>query len=224
MGILFPRCISFMDLRSGSPYFLLKNGYPYSYASLSENISTDVLVIGAGISGALTAYYLLNSGVRVTVVDKRHPAMGSTCASTSILDYELDVGLADLSEKIGRSNATACYLLCMDAIYVLNKLAGKQKTNCEMELKKVLYVASRTADIPALEKELKARREIGIAVDFVDHEELRNKFSITAHAALLSENGGQMDAFNFTHAILKHITNHGGNVFGHTEIKNVQPS
>src|SRR5436190_18898078 len=124
-----------MDLRSGTPYFLIKNGYLFSYPSLDRNSRTDVVIIGGGICGALVAYYLVESGVDVVVLDRRHPGMGSTCASTALLEYEIDVSLVELSKKMGASDAAACYLLCLDAIYMLKHLAKKLGIDSEFESK-----------------------------------------------------------------------------------------
>lgn len=52
-----------MNLTTGYPYSLLTNGLPCNYPKLEKSIMTDVVIIGGGISGALTAYYLINSGV-----------------------------------------------------------------------------------------------------------------------------------------------------------------
>src|SRR5262245_13778312 len=58
-----------------------------------RNIRTDILVVGAGISGALVAYLLADDGRRVTVVDRRGLVVGSTLASTALLQFELDMPL-----------------------------------------------------------------------------------------------------------------------------------
>jgi hypothetical protein len=50
-----------MDLESGHPFFLLKNGLPYNYPRLKLPVTADVIILGGGISGALTAYYLVNA-------------------------------------------------------------------------------------------------------------------------------------------------------------------
>ena len=94
-----------MDLRSENPYWLLKNGLINTYPSLQKNIKADIVVIGAGITGALTAWYLCNAGFNITVVDKRHVSMGSTSACTGLLQFELDTPLHELLKKVGASNA-----------------------------------------------------------------------------------------------------------------------
>jgi glycine/D-amino acid oxidase-like deaminating enzyme len=57
-------------------------------------------LIGAGISGALAAYYLQGCGFKIAILDKRHAGMGSTAASTAFLQYEIDTPLTDLCKKM----------------------------------------------------------------------------------------------------------------------------
>ena len=73
----------------------MKDGIVNSYTSLAGNITTDVAIIGAGISGALAAYALRNDGLSIAVFERRHPGMGSTAASTAFLQYEIDTPLAN---------------------------------------------------------------------------------------------------------------------------------
>ena len=69
-----------MELVAGYPYWLIKNGLLYQYPKLLENAKTRVAIIGGGISGALTAYYLIKAGIENIVVDGRTIGLGSTCA------------------------------------------------------------------------------------------------------------------------------------------------
>src|SRR5689334_5106026 len=112
-----------MDLTSGYPYSLIRYGLPYNYAPLRKDLRTDVLIIGGGISGALAAHHLIRKGINCTVIDKRTIGLGSTCASTSLLQYELDVPLHKLSGMIGIKEAVAAYKICYEAIDKLEQVA-----------------------------------------------------------------------------------------------------
>ena len=58
-----------MNLRSGHPFWLLKNGLLADYPSLKQNESCEVAVIGGGITGALVAYYLVQEGVETVLTE-----------------------------------------------------------------------------------------------------------------------------------------------------------
>ena len=62
----------------------IKNTYPY----LTYDTYCDVLIIGGGITGAITAYFLAKEGVNVIIAEKNIVRYGSTLASTAFLDYE----------------------------------------------------------------------------------------------------------------------------------------
>ena len=90
-----------MDLKSGYPYWAIKNGLMHAFPQLQEDTRCDVVVIGAGITGALIADELAIHGHDVVVLDQRDVAWGSTSASTALLQYEIDTHMVDLAETYG---------------------------------------------------------------------------------------------------------------------------
>jgi glycine/D-amino acid oxidase-like deaminating enzyme len=94
------------NLRTGVSYWQSRPmpGVPGTH--LTHDIDTDVLVVGAGISGALVAEALAGD-YRVVVVDRRGVARGSTPASTALVQYEIDTPLINLAHKIGADDARA---------------------------------------------------------------------------------------------------------------------
>lgn len=85
-----------MDLRTGQPFWPLRNGLLHAYPPLAADEHADVAVLGAGITGALVAHRLARAGLDVVVVDRHDVGLGSTAASTSLLQYETDTPLSDL--------------------------------------------------------------------------------------------------------------------------------
>jgi len=112
-----------MDLVSPRPFWLLKNGLVHEYPSLDHNVHSDVAVLGAGISGALIAQRLARAGFEVLVIDKRDVACGSTCASTALLQYEIDTHLVDLTRRIGKRDAERAYRACHESIAFKERLS-----------------------------------------------------------------------------------------------------
>ncbi|HKO81106.1 MAG TPA: NAD(P)-binding protein, partial [Chitinophagaceae bacterium] len=65
-----------MDLLSPYPYWLLRHGIINTYPSLDDDLKTEIVIMGAGISGTLVANQLCQAGYRVIIVDRRHAGMG----------------------------------------------------------------------------------------------------------------------------------------------------
>ncbi|MFA6150949.1 MAG: FAD-dependent oxidoreductase [Chitinophagaceae bacterium] len=195
-----------MDLKSGLPYPLIKDGLPFSYPQLDKDISTDVAIMGAGISGALMRYYLLKAGIDCVIVDARTARLGSTSASTSLLQYEIDTPLHKLCEMIGKLNAEKAFHLCNDAITTLGKIADKLNFE-EFEYKNSLYFAAFKKDKSFLEKEFEARKNAGFDVSFLEKETIKQKYGIDSPAAILSKHGAQTNAYGFTHKLLQYRKN-----------------
>lgn len=212
-----------MDLSYGYPFWLIKTGLPFNYPFLEKDIKTDVLVIGGGISGALMLYYLANAGINCVLIDRRTIGLGSTAASTSLLQYEIDIPLVELTEKIGMQNAITAYRLCSDAIDKLERIALKSGFR-DFERKQSLYYAAFKKDISFLKKEYAMRKKAGFDIKLLDESSIKNKFGFTAAAALLSKQGAQTNAYEFTHALLQYCIKKGSSVFDRTEAVSIKYS
>ena len=193
-----------MNLRTPESYWLLKSGLLNIYPSLQGSLKVDFAIMGGGITGAVVAYYLSQAGFKVAVFDRRHIGMGSTCASTGLLQYEIDKPLFELAEMIGEKPAARSYHLCLESIAKLGELCRKLKIEAEFEYKKSFYYASREKDVPdRIEKEYKIRRKHGIEVELLEKSEIARMFPFRAHAALLSHTGGQVNAYRLAHGLLQ---------------------
>jgi len=212
-----------MDVRTESPFWLMKNGLMEVYPSLKADFSTDYAIIGGGITGALIAWYLSKSGIETAVFDRRHIGMGSTCASTSLLQYEIDTPLFELAEMVGEKNAVRSYRLCIEAIDKLEEISQKLQLT-EFERKPSFYHASRKKDAAGqIEKEYKIRRENGIEVELWSEKEIAAKFPFRAPAAIFSpKDAAQTDAYRLTHALFQDAMKSGAEVFDKTEITEIE--
>ena len=209
-----------MDLKSGYPYSLVKNGLVSDFPKLLKNIKTPVVIMGGGISGALTAYHLMQKGVDCVVVDARSIGLGSSCSSTSLLQYEIDVPLHKLSEMIGEKEAVRAYKLCEAAIDKLFTIAGDIGFN-DIQARKSLFYAAAKKDVTMLRKEFECRKKAGFDVQWLTDEQVKKKMGFTAPSAILSETGAQTNAYLFTHALHRHGLKNGLQVYDRTEITTI---
>lgn len=210
-----------MNLRAGYPFWLIKNGLPYDYPKLEESITTRILVIGSGISGALVAYHLAEAGIDCTVVDARTVGLGSTCASTALLQYEIDTPLSKLIDLVGYQNAVRAYKLCEEAIYRLNKIA-EQIDFPALEFRRSLYFAAHKQDVVFLKGEFTERKRAGFHVHFLEEGDILSKFGFQAPAAILSETGAQVNAYLLTHHLHQYNIKKGAKVFDRSRVVDIK--
>jgi len=210
-----------MNLSSGYPFWLVRHGLPFDYPALAEDIKTEVVIIGGGISGALVSYYLTNAGVENVVVDGRTIGLGSTCASTALLQYEIDTPLSELQHKVGLYNAVRAYRLCDESIDTLEAIADKIKFK-EFEKLQSLYYAATKKDGKFIEEEFNIRKKHGFNVELLDEESIYKTFKIAAPKAILSAQGAQTNAYCFAHALHQYSIKKGTKVYDRTCVANIE--
>ncbi len=213
-----------MDLRSGHPFWLLKNGLLADYPSLKHEESCQVVVIGGGITGALVAYHLAREGVETVLVEKRDIGGGSTAASTALLQYEIDTELHDLIGTVGEAHAVRSYRLGLEAIDAVERLGGELGDDCGFERKTSLYLASKKSDVYKLRKEYETRKAFGFQVEYLEAKDIESRASFAAPGAILSYGDAQVDPFRLTHQLIQAAKKQGLRVYDRCEVAKVEPS
>ncbi len=212
-----------MDLKSNEPFWLVKNGLLATYPSLKEDAKCDVLVVGGGITGGLIAHQCIRDGYKTILIDKREISNGSSSATTSMLQYEIDTPLHELIEKVGEKGAVASYEACSKSIDQLGKVAQQIKSKAGFRKKDSLYFAALKKDVEGLKKEFDARKKAGFAVKWMEAGEIVKKYDLhETYGGILSRQGGSVDAFMLVHELLAYNQRRGLQVYDRTELTGVK--
>jgi len=208
-----------MDLYSGLPYWIAKNPLYNYFNPLKTNISTDVAIIGGGITGALVAHELCRSGIKCVLIDKRSITTGSSTASTALLQYEIDTPLCKMVEMIDEPLAVMAYKSCLQSITDIENVFKDIGFNPDFERVPSVYYASNKDGKRLIEKEYEIRKKHNLPVDYLDKKELFAKYGIKAPGCLENNVSAQIDAYKAaTHLIDYHMKQSGLDVFTHTEV------
>lgn len=145
-----------------------KNVQLPSFPKLNGDVKTDVLIIGGGIAGILTAYFLKQSGVDCILAEKRRICSGTTGYTTAKITFQHGLIYHKLLKNEGLETSQK-YLHANRC--ALEKYAGLcKKIDCDYE-RKNNYVYS-IDDRGALEQEMSALAKIGFTAQFCENTAL----------------------------------------------------
>jgi glycine/D-amino acid oxidase-like deaminating enzyme len=210
------------NIRSSEAYWLMRNGIGDASASLNDSIDCDIAIVGAGITAALVADALIETGKRVVVLDSRDVAQGSTSASTALLQYEIDTELVELTRMIGAERAMRAYLACARSFTLLEQRFPELLPLAGYERRPSLYLAAGEKIVPTLRAEMAARRDIGLHCEWLDAQALRSRFGCQRPGAILSALGAQVDPFRLTRGLFAANVRHGVRVFARTRVTQIE--
>ena len=184
----------------------------------------DVVIIGAGITGALVADTLTREGLSVVVLDRRAPACGSTAASTSLLSHEIDVSLKDLGKMIGLDDAARAYALSVQAVADLEETAASLTKPCGFRRTASVCLASRRQHSHELEQEAALRQRYRLPAEYWSLDRVRETYGFPSHGALHTNCAGVLDPVRFTRALLSRAMSRGAVLLARTPALGVHPS
>jgi glycine/D-amino acid oxidase-like deaminating enzyme len=207
-----------LDLHTGSPFWPLRDGLLGTYPKLQEPASADVLVVGAGITGAVTAYELARSGASVIVVDRRDAGSGSSAASSGLLLYETDTSLEELGDRIGTASAARVYRLGLEAIDYIETFCRGAEHDCGFSRRPSLYLASKRSHVRQLQREHRLRADCGLQTDWLDRDAIREVSRFSAPAAIRVAGTAEVDCYRLTHQLLRAAEHLGARIVDRTPV------
>lgn len=210
-----------MDLKSGEPFWPIRNGLPAAYPRLKRNLKTEIAVIGAGVTGAMIADRLIVDGRDVVVLDGREVACGSTSASTALIQYEIDTPLGELAERYGEAAALSAYRACLEAIGDVERLDRETGGKGRFKARPSFYQASGAKDVDALRAEYELRARHDFPVELWDQARIGRHFDFEAPLAIWSSAGGEVDPHALTHALLARVARKGA-VFDRAHVETIE--
>ncbi len=208
-------------LLSGSSAWAHSAGTGLRVNRLHDSVKTDVVIVGAGISGAFMAHALAARFDKVVVVDRRAPAHGSTLASTALLQWEIDTPLSELRGKIGAAKAARAWRRSYRATQDLVALVRTENIRCGLVRRNSLYLAGNDMGSRGLEDEAKARKRAGLPGDYLDKAALQEQFGIDRTGAIHSSDSATANPVQLATGLLRRAMAEGVKLYSPVTIRDV---
>jgi len=187
---------------------------------LTERVSADVCIVGAGIAGMTTAYLLAREGKSVVVLDDGPIGGGMTGRATAHLVNALDDRYFELERLHGEDGARLAAESHTAAIDRVEQIVNEEKINCEFErLDGYLFVPPRDPR-KILDDELAAVHRAGL----VDIEKVERVpwDSFDTGPALKFPRQAQFHPLKYLAGLAVAIKQKGGRIYTESHAKEIE--
>lgn len=194
---------------------------PFTTA-LTENITTDVCIVGAGIAGLTTAYLLAKEGKKVVVLDAGEIAGGETSRTTAHLTWALDDGFRTLIDSMGKDKALLAFQSHRDAVDKIEQIIKDENINCDFKRLPGYLFLGESEPEDQLDQELAACQELGIR-NVVKLQQCPVP-SVSTGPCLVFPDQGQFHPTKYLWALAQYILDHDGLIFTHSPVQEFDTS
>lgn len=168
--------------------------------TLKGNISTDVAIIGGGMAGILTAYFLKEENIECAVLEDKYIGSGQTKNTTAKITVQHGLIYNNLIKKFGKEKALQYARANVNAIEDYRRIIRDNNIDCHFEsCPAILYTRENPR---ALITEATAAKQLGIECKLTADTSL----PFEVKAALCYPNQAQFNPIEFLNAVSQKVT------------------
>ncbi len=185
-----------------------------TFPQIKGNLETDVVVIGAGITGLLVAYELGKRGKRVVILESDRIGQGATALTTAFITQAIDTPLHQLQQMFGGRKAREIWESHGAAIDLIEEIIRKHKIDCGFMRASSMIFAADKKQIEDVQEDYRLAKKLGFPVVLRDREDLPfSNFGI-----LELKNQAKFYAAEFIAGLTKVLVDRGVQIFEKSEV------
>lgn len=174
-----------------------------SNGKIDEDTSCDVCIIGGGICGITTAYYLTKKGYRVIVIEKDEIGHGTTGYTTAKITSQHGLIYHYLSDQYGIDFAKKYFVANEEAIKNIEDIINENNISCDFEKKDSYIYTCSKEDKEKILEEAEALKYISL--DCIKTNKTDLPFDVLE--AIKFKNQAQFNPLKYINGLVKYILN-----------------
>lgn len=201
-----------------TPYWIDSVSLP-RFPQLDRDVSVDVIVVGAGITGITAAYLAKRAGKTVALIERESCASVDTGHTTAHLTAVTDLRLHQIARSFSRDAALATWHAGMAAIDRIVSLIRRHDIECDF------HCVPGYLHVPLRDPDLKKTEELEAEAALAQELDIRSEFlSAIPNFEVAGVKFNQQAIFHprkYLRALLEHIPGDGSYIFENTSADEV---
>ena len=178
---------------------------------LNENIETEVCIIGGGLTGLTTAYYLSKQGKKVVLLEKDKICSHTSGNTTAKVTSQHGIFYKYLIDSLGRESARQYLNANEQAIRNIEEIIKNEKIDCDFEKQDAYVFTQKQDQLEKIKLEVEALKQLDFDAEFVDEIEL----PIDILGAVKFKNQAQFNPCKYALGLEKAIN---GDIYENTKV------
>ncbi len=142
------------------------------FPNLEEDTEVDVCIIGGGLTGLTTAYYLSKTNLKVALVEKDRICEHTSGNTTAKITSEHGLFYDYLIQSQGEEKAKQYLQANEQAIQNIEKIVKEENIDCDFQRQDNYVYTLKAEEVLKIKKEVEAVNSLGFQAKFVSNVDL----------------------------------------------------
>ena len=188
------------------------------YQQAVKDEETEIVIIGAGIVGVLSAYELAKRGRKVILLEADRILYGTTGHTTAKISAQHGLFYDELIKKHGEETARLYYQANMDGVNYLKNIVHTEDIDCDFSEQTAYTYATTDEYADKIKAEFKAYEKLGI--DGAFHTELPLPFPIKSAVSMNGQ--AQFHPLKLLSNLFVSFEQMGGIIYERSPVKDIK--
>lgn len=189
-----------------------------NYPILNSNIDCDICIIGGGITGITTAYYLSKKGFSISILEQGLFGNNTTGNTTGKITSQHNLFYDYLYKTFGLEFAKDYYNANEQAISNIKEIINLNNISCDFEIKDSYVFTQDESNIQKFKDEFKSLKHINQNASLEKNIDL----PLSSKATIKFPNQAQFNSVKYINGLLKILEEKNVNLFENSKVINIE--
>lgn len=189
-----------------------------SFLKLEKDLDTDVCIIGAGITGIMTAYMLLNSGLKICLIDKGEICSGVTENTTAKITSQHNLIYRYLENTFGEEFARKYLKSNEEAIDLIEEIVKKEQIDCEFTRTDNYIYTCTDEYVQRIKDEADTIKRLGLEIELVNKIDLPFKIKL----GMKAPNQAKFHPLKYLYKIAEVLKQNNVDIYTNSRVQDIE--